>query len=156
MKKASKSKSKRWTKAEDSLLFFIVDNIGGKWKFISRYFPNKTIFQIHNRYISINPNISKGKFSMEEDKKVMELINSHGKNWTKLSIIMKNRTSKQIRSRYINYLCKNYDESSEISAEEKKIIFENYPILGNKWREYTILLEKNRSPSFIRKVLFKN
>lgn len=156
MKTEIKPKNKKWTKEEDDLLFYIVNNIGGKWKFISKYFPNKSVFQIHNRYVRINPNIKKGKFTKEEDKRIVELVNLHGKNWMKISMIVKDRTSKQIRSRYVNFLCKNYDETSEITEEEKKIIFANYPILGNKWKEYTKLLEKNRSPGFIRKVLFKN
>ena len=146
----------KWTKEEDVLLYNLVNNIGGKWKFISKYFFNKAIFQIYNRYLKINPNVKKGKFTLEEDKQILELINIYGTNWTKLANFVKNRCAKQIRSRYINVLSKNYDDSSEITEEEKKLIFSFFPILGNKWKKYSRFLGIKRSPAFIRKILYKN
>lgn len=144
---------KKWTEQEDMLLINITSIIGCKWKFLSKYFPNKTLFQLHQRYIKINPNIKKGRFSEEEDRNIISLIKVYGFNWMKMASIIKNRTSKQIRSRYINFLKKEYD-NSEISEVERQIIFSNYPLLKNKWNEYNHYLEKRRSPNFIRNILF--
>ncbi len=145
----------KWTAEQDLFLLEIINNVGCKWKFISRYFPEKTIFQLYSRYLKIDPNIKRGRFTADEDKKIQELVALHGSNWAKIAKLVKNRSSKQIRYRYKNHLSKNYDES-ELSEDEKRIIFLNYPILGNKWNCYTNLLAKNRSPSFIRKVVFKS
>ena len=74
-------------------------------------------------------------------------------NWKKIANEFKNRSAKQLRNRYNNYLSKDYDES-EITEEEKDIIFSNYPKLGNRWVDYTKILPRKRSPTFVRKVLF--
>jgi len=145
----------KWTNEEDEFLLKLINNIGSKWKFISKYFPNKTIYQIYNRYFILNPDLKKGKFSPEEDEKLVSLIKIHAYNWTKISKDFLDRSPKQLRSRYINFLSKNYD-LSEITKEEKEIIFTNYPILGNRWNEYVKILTKKRSPTFIRKALFQN
>ena len=144
-----------WTCKQDELLLYIINNIGCKWKFISKYFPDKSIFQLYSRYMKINPFIKRSKFTNEEDSKLTELVQIHGFNWAKFSAIFKGRNPKQLRYRFIKYLSKNYDDS-EILEEEKRIIYLNYPLIGNKWGEYTKLLDRNRSPAFIRKALFKN
>ena len=149
-----KTKNKVWTKSEDYLLLSIINNIGCKWKFILKYFQNRTILQLYSRYTKINPNLKKGKFSKEEDKEIIDLVNIYGTNWCKIANILKNRTSKQIRSRYVNYLNKIYD-NTEISEEEKETIFLYYPKLGNKWTEYSKILPRNRSAKFLRNKFFQ-
>lgn len=98
------SNYKKWTQEEDTLLLNIVNNIGTKWKFISKYFPKRNIFEIYNRYFKINPSLKKGRFSKEEDEQIIQFIKLFGMDWAGLAKIMKNRTSKQIRSRYFNKL----------------------------------------------------
>jgi hypothetical protein len=150
----NRKKYSKWNEIEDKKLLVIVDWIGYKWKFISRLFPDKTVYQVYNRYFSIDPDMKKGKFSKEEDSKLNSLVNTHGLNWRKIQKEFKNRSAKQLRSRYNNFLSKEYDES-EMTEEEKQIIFSNYPILGNKWTDYMKILPKKRSTTQIRKVFFK-
>lgn len=142
-----------WTKREDELLISYVEILGNKWKFISKYFPNKTTLQVYNRYLKIDPKIKKGRFSQDEDKLIIEMIQKYGTNWSKISSILKDRSAKQIRYRYQSHLKQNFDYS-DVTQEEKEIIFANYPILGNKWEKYVKLLLRKRSPTFIRRVLF--
>ena len=146
-------KYSKWDIYEDKFLFQLVEWVGYKWTFISRYFPEKTVYQIYNRYFSLNPKLKKGKFSREEDLKLISFVNIHGLNWKKIANEFKDRSAKQLRSRYNNFHSKDYDES-EITEEEKEIIFSNYSKLGNRWIDYTKILPKKRSPTLIRKVLF--
>jgi len=112
------SNLKGWTKEEDSLLINIVNNIGCKWKFISKYFPRRNIYEIYNRYFKINPSLKKGRFTQEEDDQIIEFIRIHGINWAKLARIMNNRTSKQIRSRYVNKLSNLNSGNISLSTKE--------------------------------------
>lgn len=101
--KASKGRSKKtWSSKEDNFLVYLVNNIiGCKWKFISKYFPDKTMMQVYNRYRQINPNIKRGRFTRAEDEQIIELVKINGCNWAKLAAIMQSRSAKQIRARYI-------------------------------------------------------
>ena len=98
-----------WSKEEDELLLNFVNNIGTKWKFISKYFTNKTLLQVYNRYFKINPNIKKGRFTKEEDEKIFELVGKLNYDWFTIAKIFNNRTPKQIRNRYRVFLCKKYN-----------------------------------------------
>jgi len=98
------SNYKDWTKEEDDLLIYITNNIGSKWKFISKYFPKRNIYEVYNRYFRINPSLKKGRFSKEEDEIIIESLKTFGKNWAKIAKLLTNRTSKQIRSRFVNKL----------------------------------------------------
>lgn len=100
-KEESLSKVYSWTREQDNLLIYLVSIIGCKWKFISKYFSNKTLRQIYNRYIQINPNVLKGHFTKEEDNQIIELVQIFGFRWSKIASIIKHRSPKQIRSRYI-------------------------------------------------------
>lgn len=92
--------------AEDEFLINIVASLGGKWKFISKYFPNYSTLQVYNRYKSINPDYKRGRFTVEEDKKIIELVDLYSKSWAKISSVMKTRSQKQIRNKYENHLRK--------------------------------------------------
>jgi len=88
-----------WSMEEDEILLNLINTFGCKWKFISKYFKNKTLLEVYNRYFRINPSIKKGRFSEEEDRKILVLINIYGYNWKKISNEFENRSLKQIRSR---------------------------------------------------------
>jgi len=151
--KKQKNSKTEWTKKQDEFLLFLIDNFGCKWKFISKYYPEKSIFQLNTRYLRINPYFKRSRFTSEEDQKLKELVKIYGFRWAKIAAIFKDRNPKQLRTRYTNYLSKNYDES-ESTEEERRIIRLNYPLLRNKLGEYAKLLNKKRSPAFLRKVIF--
>lgn len=112
------SNYKCWTQEEDDLLINIVNNIGTKWKFISKYFPKRNIFEIYNRYFKINPSLKKGRFSKEEDEQIIQFIKLNGMDWAGLAKIMNNRTSKQIRSCYFNKLHYINSDNNSSSKED--------------------------------------
>lgn len=120
LKKISNHKS--WTQEEDNLLINIVNNIGSRWKFISKYFPKRNIFEIYNRYFKINPSLKKGRFSKAEDDQIINYIKVFGVDWARLAKIMKNRTSKQIRSRYFNKLHLNNIDNNSSTEEDNSML----------------------------------
>lgn len=107
-KKKTVYNDEKWTEKEDKLLVELIHRIGLKWKFLEKYFPDKTKVEIYKRYYKINPKIKKGKFSYEEDQRLVELLKIHKFNWGKVAKIIESRTPKQIRSRYFNGLYKNF------------------------------------------------
>lgn len=153
LKICSSAKRTNWTSEEDSFLINMVNSIGCKWKFISKYFPNKSTLQIFNRYRQVNPNIKRGRFTIEEDKKIVQLVKLHGTDWAKLSAIIKTRSAKQIRARYVFRLTQNYG-TGELTDEEKKTVVDNYPLLRNDWKKYFVLLGRKIMPNLIREVIF--
>lgn len=142
-------KEKSWTDEEDKLLIELInDKYGKKWRFISQHFINKTKFDCYSRFIQINPNIKKGKWTEEEDEKIVLLVSEHGYDWAKIADIIKNRTSKQIRSRYIYYLDSGLDKS-DFTKEEDELIKKLYPIFKTNWAKYINYLP-NRSAKIIQ------
>lgn len=107
----------KWNKDEDELLINLVSSVGPKWKFISRYFSKKSVLQIYNRYLKIDPTIKHGRFNKEEDEKITSLVELYGTNWTKIATIVKTRSAKQIRYRYLKHLSKKFRSNHAILSE---------------------------------------
>lgn len=99
--------TKSSSKDEDELLLFLTNNIGNKWKFISKYFPNKNTLECFKRFSIIDPRFKKGKFSEEEDNVILKTFSKSGCNWALIAKNMTQQSSKQIRSRFINLLKKH-------------------------------------------------
>lgn len=112
-KKKKNCMDQNWSQEEDTLLVELIQRIGLKWRFLEKYFPDKTKNDIYKRFYRINPKVKKGKFSSEEDQQLVELIKINGFNWAKISKIIRNRTAKQIRSRYFNGLFKYFEENEK-------------------------------------------
>jgi len=118
-----KNKNGNWTPKEDSFLINLINILGSKWKFMSKYFPNKSLLQIYNRYFRINPSIKKGRFSEDEDKKILDSINIHGYDWKEIVKCFADRNMKQIRTRYKLHLSDDKAKNDEINydVENKKL-----------------------------------
>ncbi len=101
-----------WTKKEDELILYLVDTLGCKWRFISKFFPNKSLVQIYNRFFRINPVIKKGRFCKDEDEMILDQVKIIGTDWKKISKIFVNRTAKQLRTRYNLHLKKSIKVSN--------------------------------------------
>ncbi|CAD8076823.1 unnamed protein product [Paramecium primaurelia] len=108
----------------------------------------------------INPNKTKlrKQWTDEEDKKVFELVQEYGRNWKVIEGFMEGRSSKQIRERFLNNLDPEINRS-KFTAQEDKIILEQYRIYGPKWSEIAKMLDrrpenqvKNRFYSYIKRV----
>jgi len=141
--------NKNWTEEEDNSLIDLVNNkYGKKWKIIHMFFPKRTKFECYNRYVQINPQIKKGKWSKEEDQKIKNLVEEYGYDWSKISNIVKTRTSKQIRSRYIFYLDSKLN-NTEFSQEEDEMVQKLFPIFKTNWVKYINYLP-NRSAKIIQ------
>jgi hypothetical protein len=144
-----KKKKTVWIEADDKLLLSLVNNgYGGKWRFISNFFPGKSNLDCYIRFNKINPIIKKGKWSFEEDEILKNLVSEYGYDWAKISFIIKTRSSKQIRSRYIYYL-ENSLLMNRFSNEEDQLVRKLFPVLKNNWAKYKNFLP-NRSAKIIQ------
>lgn len=151
-------KQKNWTSQEDSILLQLSQNYGQKaWNKVSAYFDDKSASQCRARYKRIRPGIVKGSWTPEEDYQIISLINKVGKNWALISRHMPSRNGKQIRDRYINYLDTQIIRE-KFSAEEDKLIIDNYLNYGPKWSVIAKYIEgrtadmiKNRFYSSLRR-----
>ena len=78
---------------------------------------------------------SKVKFSKEEDVLLVLKVKEAGKavNWSLISLDFDHKTPRQLRDRY-NYHLKSELKKGSWTEEEDKIIYEQYKILGPKWK----------------------
>jgi len=108
---SSITNSKEWTEDEDNQLINLANSvfIRKKWILLEKYFPGKNSLDLNLRYLKINPQIKKGKWTEKENEKLKSLVAEFGFNWALFAKIMRNRSCKQIRSHYENYLRDDLD-----------------------------------------------
>ncbi|CAD8076821.1 unnamed protein product [Paramecium primaurelia] len=157
---SEKRYGKFWKPNEDTLLLELHRKYNGNWRQISEEIPGRNLSQCQQRWKRINPNKTKlrKQWTDEEDKKVFELVQEYGRNWKVIEGFMEGRSSKQIRERFLNNLDPEINRS-KFTAQEDKIILEQYRIYGPKWSEIAKMLDrrpenqvKNRFYSYIKRV----
>jgi len=154
IKRIVRRKRSNWTKEQDSLLLQAANLTKHKrWLLASKLIKEKTPFQCHMRFKLLNPNLKKGKWTVEEDTKLIGLVAIFGKSWNIISKIFKNRSNKQVMNRYEEYLNNAEDFEDYFSEAEDQVIIQNYPQFGKKWNLYVNVL-KNRSSKKIKKRFF--
>ena len=131
--KTQKQIYKLWTYEEDLKLIELVNKKDSliKWNEIAVNF-NKTVRQCYSRYKQINPNLNKGKWTLEEEDNLKKLVDKYGKKWSQLSKHLKTRSSKQIRDHFNNCM-DNTISKEKFSKEEIDKIKCLYMKFGPKW-----------------------
>jgi len=131
-----KRKSPLWSEEEDEI---IRQNINlkqkNKWNIISLKLKNKTATQAYLRSKLIDPNLKKGKFSIEEDQKLRQLVDFFGPSWRFIAKLFNNRNSKQLRLRYNNHLNEKFSKRKISTVEDRKIL-SLFQIYGKQWKKY--------------------
>lgn len=97
----------KWTKDEDKKLERAVLKYGeGNWQQVSNALQGRTGQQCLHRYTkTVNPNIKKGRWSLEEDKRLFLATQAYGqKQWKDIKDHVKGRTDVQCRERWFNIL----------------------------------------------------
>lgn len=135
--KSYQNSSKEWTEDQDNLLINLAKSLHlrKKWIFLEKYFPGRSSADLYFRYLKINPQIKKGKWTEQENDKLKNLVSQFGFNWAFIAKIMRNRNCKQIRSHYENYLRDNLLNKNFTEQEDDKLI-KFHKFLGNKWSKY--------------------
>ncbi|OHT14123.1 Myb-like DNA-binding domain containing protein [Tritrichomonas foetus] len=128
----SKGRTRLWTKEEDRRLLHAIYIFGlGKWKDICVFVGGgRTRAQCSQRwYRSIDPRISKDRWTSDEDQRLMQSVTVNGDHtWTKVAFDVKTRTDVQCRYRYnqiqksTNYSTKkgqNVIQGNQASGEQQ-------------------------------------
>jgi len=101
-------KKGKWTKEEDEMVSYLVDQFGKSWNFISKIIKNRTSKQIRLRYNNyLNPELKKDDFSKEEDFKIISLYKIFCNQWTKYKDFVPGRSDKIIKRRFFKLIKKN-------------------------------------------------
>lgn len=88
-------------KEEDTLILFYSEQYGKSWAKIAEKIKTRTPKQIRERYANaLDPDICKGKFSLEEDIRIMELHDIYGNKWASIHQQLPTRSPDQIKNRY--------------------------------------------------------
>lgn len=90
-----------WKKEEDMKIIELVQKHGKVWSRISKALGTRNGKQIRDRYINVlDPEIKKGKFSLEEDEKLIELYLKYGPKWATIAKFYPDRTADMIKNRF--------------------------------------------------------
>ena len=147
-----KCRNVKWNSQDDNLLVSTVVKLQFKkidWKKISELFEKKTKHQCYKRFLTINPDLKKGRWTKEEDLMFFKLMEEYGNNWNSISKIMKNRSTRQVRNRY-NENLNPVLVRNKFKNEEDLLILKLYNLFSNKWSKYLNYLP-NRSIKNIKR-----
>jgi len=126
-----------WTREEDEKILELVNKYGKSWSKISKVLVSRNGKQIRDRYINIlDPNIKKGKFSLEEDLKLLSLYRKLGPRWATISKFFDNRTADMIKNRFHSSIKKNMKFFEDLEGENpyKALNYQNYANYASEQR----------------------
>jgi hypothetical protein len=124
----------RWTGEEDAKLTEAVTEFGNEWVRVAALVPGRTNNQCNCRWVKfLDPNINKGKWTLEEDAKLTGAVKKHGGNhWAAVAAMVPGRTDKQCRYRW----AKNVDPDvnrGKWTVEEDAKLTKAVTEFGNDW-----------------------
>ncbi|EPQ30090.1 uncharacterized protein PFL1_02207 [Pseudozyma flocculosa PF-1] len=96
-----------FTPSEDDQLRRLFDLFSGAWKLITLHHPSaRPNYKLYSRFArSIDPGITRGKWTAEEDAALVEAVARHGeRDWKTIATRIGARTGSQCRDRYKNRL----------------------------------------------------
>lgn len=113
-----RAKTHSWTLQEDQKLLEAIDAVGlDNWSQVAKLVGSgRTRSQCSQRWNrSLNPKISKTKWTREEEVNLLRLVRKHGsKSWMNISRIVGNRTDVQCRFHYNQILNRTREEGPSI------------------------------------------
>ncbi|PVU94822.1 hypothetical protein BB561_002246 [Smittium simulii] len=90
-----------WSVEEDNLLRLWVSKHPGQWSKIAKRIQGRTDDQCAKRWReSLDPNISRAKWSPEEDARLLEKYNEYGAQWQKIAVFFQGRPGLHCRNRW--------------------------------------------------------
>jgi hypothetical protein len=89
-----------WSPEEDAQLHLAVDAYGNSWVDVAAFVPGRTNEQCRDRWSDrLNPDLIKGKWTVEEDRILLDAVEGLGPKWKSVSQRLGNgRTDKMVRS----------------------------------------------------------
>jgi len=102
----------------------LVTKYGRLWSKISKVLVSRNGKQIRDRFINIlDPNIKKGKFSLDEDLKLLKMYKKLGPKWATIAKFFENRTADMVKNRFHSSIKKNLQYLEDF--EERPFAFGN-------------------------------
>jgi hypothetical protein len=97
-----------WDPTEDAKVLDAVKIYGKRWNKIAKVFTNRNAKQIRDRYINyLDPDIVKGKFTVDEDLLILDLHSKYGNRWSFIRKFIPHRSSDMIKNRYNSSISRN-------------------------------------------------
>jgi hypothetical protein len=105
----------KWSEEEDEKIRVHMAKYGTThWTELAKQLGNRTSHQCSARSISLDPNITRGKWSEAENAKLSHLVNTYGEKWEDIAKKMKNRSRQQCRTHW-----RKLQISSKISTKKR-------------------------------------
>lgn len=96
-----------WTEEEDRDLLCLLQKYGKNWSLISKHMNSRSGKQIRDRYLNtLDPHISKDKFTEKEDRIILKFYSQFGTSWSKIAKFFPKRTGDMIKNRFYSSLRK--------------------------------------------------
>jgi myb proto-oncogene protein len=94
--------SGKWTFEEDAKLIGAIAECGdNNWTAVAALVPGRTNLHCRHRWNdSLDPDISKGKWTAKETAKLTASVKKHGNNWLAVATLVPGRTKQQCRKRW--------------------------------------------------------
>ncbi|XP_026470653.1 uncharacterized protein LOC113374906 [Ctenocephalides felis] len=138
----------RWSPVEEQKLLsavekFRVGNNFISWGTICQFFDFRTREQIYSKFLTINPNIKKGRFSEEEDCAIIAALITYNNDFKAIPIedILPGRSLKQIKVRYNNTLKHTNSPVQAWDCEKDIQLLELVQQHGRKWSKISKLMD---------------
>lgn len=144
----------RFSADEDALLVRLVQKyrIGASisWSTVAAGMPGRGVAQCYNRYtFSLQPDISRARFTVEEDCILLAAHKQHGFDIAKYMHLLPGRSRVQIRNRYNNVL--RFDKRPKQWTEElDRRLMELVEEHGEKWALIATQLDSGHARQSVR------
>jgi hypothetical protein len=93
--------NRNWSPEEDAKLTEAVTERGSDWVRVAVLVPGRTNGQCRHRWVdSLEPDINKGKWTVEEDAALIGAVKQGGKDWARVAALVLGRTNRQCRQRW--------------------------------------------------------
>ncbi|PVU89555.1 hypothetical protein BB559_005033 [Furculomyces boomerangus] len=107
-----------WSTDEDDLLRYWVEKLPGQWSKIAKKIQGRTDDQCAKRWReSLDPNISRTKWSPEEDNLLLSKYNEYGAQWQKIATFFDGRPGLHCRNRWRKIQRRTQQESEKITGK---------------------------------------
>ncbi|KAK3893066.1 hypothetical protein Pcinc_003112 [Petrolisthes cinctipes] len=119
------------------------------WAQVQQHMVGFSRSQLQSRWRLINPDVSKGKFSVEEDFIMIKGLHMFGLNFSRISHFIPGRTTLQVKVRYRRTLLMGFTRCPW-TQEEDDILIENCKVGTKDWKRMMMDYLPRRTPCQIR------
>ncbi|KAK4309375.1 hypothetical protein Pmani_018992 [Petrolisthes manimaculis] len=119
------------------------------WAQVQQHLVGFSRSQLQSRWRLINPDLSRGKFSVEEDFIMIKGLHMFGLNFTRISHFIPGRTALQVKVRYRRTLLSGFTHYPW-TQEEDDILIENCKVGTKDWTRMMTDYLPRRTPCQIR------